>query len=183
MKKTLLLTLLFLAFSLVTAPVSQAYYADNSYYQYPPANTQFHPKHPDYYDGNLRYTLKARADIERASSPNVHYDKYQGDYYTCNWNYNTNLGTWVCDKSYPSRIAQPIQVCPVGYHLNNVGTACERNQIKYVSYPTTVIQPAITYYVYEDSAFPKYDLVATGMGAGWVLLLSSGIGFYVARRK
>jgi hypothetical protein len=113
-------------------------------------NVQFNPKNIDYYDGNLRLQLKERADIERATEPNRHYDKYTGEYYWCSWKYNTNLGTWVCNRSetkprpdteYPSNkmrtaYAQParsavspsqtiqIQACPYGYVFKTATQGC-----------------------------------------------------------
>ena len=105
--------------SFVLAPAS---YAD--YRNFPPHNSQFHPQHPDYYDGNLRLKLKERADIERASASNLHYDQYSRDYYRCNWKYNKNLGTWVCEKSYGGSYAQSIQACPFGYTFNTVQQRC-----------------------------------------------------------
>ena len=95
------------------APMAHAFY-DN----FPTENIQFHPQNPDYYDGNLRLKLKSRADIERASAPNVHYSKTDGDYYTCSWKYNTNLGTWVCDKNLAASAAKSVDICPFGYILN-----------------------------------------------------------------
>lgn len=125
--------------------------------------SQFHPQHPDYYDGNLRLALKTTSAIEQASAPNIHYDKYAQDYYRCNWKYNTNLRSWVCEKDGP----QPVTVCPygytrhpiqhncvpiyppaharldkrgdswecnTGYHLNSAGTGCDRDQVVYAAY-------------------------------------------------
>jgi len=120
MKKILYPILLgiIIAGSWLLAPVSFAYY-DN----YPSYNAQFHPQHPDYYNGNQRLKLKKRADIERASASNLHYDQYSRDYYRCDWQYNKNLGTWVCEKSYASR-PQPIQACPFGYTFHLVRQQC-----------------------------------------------------------
>ncbi len=97
--------------------------ADYTYYPY--ANQQFSPTHPDYYDGNLRLQLKKKADIERATKSNMHYDQYSGDYYTCNWQYNDNLGTWVCNKKYAGSSVQKIQICPFGSVFNYTKRACE----------------------------------------------------------
>jgi len=111
----LIIICLAMAIGLSVTPVNAFY--DN----YPTENIQFHPQNKDYYDGNLRLKLKERADIERASAPNVHYNKYDGDYYTCSWKYNTNLGTWVCNKTYPNKytyVSESVQVCPFGYILN-----------------------------------------------------------------
>jgi len=110
------------ATSFLMAPVTNATY-DN----FPPGNEQFHPKHPDYYDGNLRLQLKKRADIERASASNLHYDESTRDYYRCDWIYNKNLGTWVCDKSYGNSYAssaRPVTVCPFGYTKHPVQQTC-----------------------------------------------------------
>jgi len=118
MKKSLSTIILGIAAvsSFLLAPMAYAFY-DN----YPTENIQFHPQNKDYYDGNLRLKLKERADIERASAPNVHYSKTDGDYYTCSWKYNPNLGTWVCNKT-STRVsvntAQSVDVCPFGFILN-----------------------------------------------------------------
>ena len=121
MKKLVLSIILafILAGSFVLAPTSHA-----DYRNFPPHNSQFHPRDPDYYDGNLRLKLKERADIERASASNLHYDQYSRDYYRCDWTYNKNLGTWVCEKSYGGSYAQSIQACPFGYTFNTVQQRC-----------------------------------------------------------
>ena len=122
MRKLYLFIIVSLAIALgISASPAKAFY-DN----YPQENAQFHPQNPDYYDGNKRLELKKRADIERASAPNVHYDKYEGDYYTCSWKRNPNLGTWVCDKSY-SKTAEEINVCPYGSILSPSGTCSKIN--------------------------------------------------------
>ena len=129
--KKLLLTLiiaLIASVALVASPATYAYYSHNSYTDsYPNPNQQFHPKNPDYYNGNQRLTLKTRADIERATKPNVHYDEYSDDYYSCDWQYNKNLGTWVCNKRYPSYSAtsQAIRICPFGYTRHPIQQTCE----------------------------------------------------------
>jgi hypothetical protein len=140
MKKSILaiITVLVALGSFMLAPASYAFYE-----YYPKNNTQFDPKSTDYYDGNLRLQLKTRADIERASAPNRHYDKYTGEYYWCDWKYNTNLGTWVCNKSAekyspdseiqtntpqtyiqaPAPVTQ-IQACPYGYVYKTATQGC-----------------------------------------------------------
>ena len=114
MRKISLLIIICLAVAIgLSVTPANAFY-DN----YPTENIQFHPQNKDYYDGNLRLKLKNRADIERASLPNVHYSKYDGDYYTCSWKYNTNLGTWVCNKNLASYSAESVDICPFGSILN-----------------------------------------------------------------
>lgn len=124
MKKliTALIIALVASVALIASPAAHAYYTDS----YPHPNEQFHPQHPDYYDGNLRLTLKTRADIERATKPNVHYDEYTEDYYSCDWQYNQNMGTWVCNKKYPSysSTSQTVSICPFGYTLHPIQQTC-----------------------------------------------------------
>jgi len=146
------------------APASYA-----NYQNFPPNNSQFHPQNPDYYDGNLRLKLKERADIERANDSNLHYDQYSRDYYRCDWKYNKNLGTWVCEKDYGRAqtcpfgyTKHPIQnncvpirmpanahlnaggngwVCDTGYRLNYPRTGCDRNQVQQYTYQPQLNQP------------------------------------------
>ncbi|MBN2095923.1 hypothetical protein JW752_00795 [Candidatus Peregrinibacteria bacterium] len=161
------------ATSFLVAPVTNAAY-DN----FPPGNEQFHPKNPDYYDGNLRLELKKRADIERASAPNLHYDEQTRDYYRCDWIYNKNLGTWVCEKSYSNSYASsahPVTVCPFGYtkhpvqqtcvairppanaSLNSQGNNWQCNSGYHVnSAGTGCDRNDITYYYYSDE--PQYEV-------------------------
>ena len=150
------------------APASHAYYQPFHHYDNP-YGSQFNPQHPDYYDGNLRYKLKHRADIERASGSNIHYDQYKRDYYRCDWKYNKNLRTWVCEKDYGRSqtcpfgyTKHPIQnncvpirmpanahlnaqgngwVCDSGYHINYARTGCERDRGYYTYYPEPISQP------------------------------------------
>ena len=117
---------LFIIISLAIALSLSVTHVSAFYDNYPTENVQFNPQNPNYYDGNLRLQLKERADIERAKKPNVHYDKYQGDYYTCSWKYNTNLGTWVCNKDaidYP----ESVHACPYGYILDPSGDCAHVN--------------------------------------------------------
>ncbi len=116
------LSAIFIGLILGFVLIAPASYAD--YRNFPPNNSQFHPNDPDYYDGNLRLKLKNRADIERASASNLHYDQYSRDYYRCNWKYNKNLRTWVCEKGYGGSYAQSIQACPFGYTFNAVQQRC-----------------------------------------------------------
>jgi len=116
---------IFVAVSWLLTPSSLAY----DHY-YPTHIDQLHPQHPDYYNGNQRLKLKKRADIERASSSNLHYDQYARDYYRCDWNYNKNLGTWVCDKDYgrftppAENHAQPTIACPYGTTFHSSRHEC-----------------------------------------------------------
>ncbi len=175
---------------LAPATYAYQYHYDNcyncdydKYENFPRGNTQFHPRDPDYYDGNLRYTLKTRADIERASSPNLHYDKYSRDYYRCNWIYNKNLGTWVCDKycDRPKPRAQAITVCPVGYVFSQTYKTClpESREVVYVKTQPAeivVIEPTITYY--------GVRLPSTGPGLFWILIGVTSFGvFRLLHRK
>ena len=193
---------------LLMAPNSYAYYRN-----FPHQNSQFHPRHADYYDGNLRYTLKTRADIERASASNLHYDQYSRDYYRCNWKYNTNLRTWVCEKDYGRSqtcpfgyTRHPIQndcvpirppanahlnaqgngwVCDTGYHMNYPRTGCDRDQVRYVYQPEPIQLVATKYvYVYEDEEPARpHHLPQTGAGVGLILLGSAFVGHRILRRK
>ena len=193
---------------LLIAPASYA-----NYYNYPPSNSQFHPRDPDYYDGNQRLKLKERADIERASASNLHYDQYSRDYYRCNWKYNKNLGTWVCEKDYGRSQACPfgytrhsIQnhcipirppanahlnsrgngwVCDTGYHLNYPRTGCDRDRVQYVYQPEPVQVVTTQYvYVYEDEEPARpTHLPQTGAGVGLILLGSIFVGHRILRRK
>ncbi len=132
---------LFIIGLIITSSLLFANNVSADYYNTPPSNAVFHPENPDYYDGNKRLTLKKRADIEMASAPNLHYDKYSNDYYWCNWIYNKNLDTWVCEKSaekptldpviqsksYTSKnSAQAVSACPLGYQYSSVGGGCAR---------------------------------------------------------
>lgn len=182
-----------IAASWVLTPETNAYY-DN----YPDYNAEFHPRHPNYYDGNQRLKLKKRADIERATKPNLHYDKNSRDYYRCNWLYNKNLGTWVCEKNTP----QPVQVCPfgytrhpiqqtctpirlaanshlnkrgdgwecnTGYHMNYAGTGCIRNKPVYTyASNNEAPQTEITRYVYVYEGLTS--LPSTGAGVSWMII-------------
>lgn len=123
MKK--LLIALIIGLSLVTSALV-APKANANYYNYPASNTQFHPMDPNYYNGNKRLELKERADIERAAADNVHYDKYDQDYYRCNWIYNKNLETWVCEEAPSTYKSQPVTVCPYGYRLDTGFDRCEK---------------------------------------------------------
>lgn len=210
MKKILAIIMFSLigATSFLMAPVTNATY-DN----FPPGNEQFHPRHPDYYDGNLRSKLKKRADIERASKSNLHYDEYARDYYRCDWIYNKNLGTWVCDKSYGSSSARPVAVCPFGYtkhpiqqtcvairtpanaHLNSQGTGWQCDAGYRLNYPRTGCDRNIVQYAnnsgseYEITQYVHYygdeeaRLPQTGPGLTLALLASGLIGYRIVRRK
>lgn len=96
---------------------------------FPNPNESFHPQHYDYYNDNLRVKLKNRANIERASESTVHYDEYVQDYYRCNWDYNKNLGTWVCNKAYLESNRNQEITCGHGQKLNPWKTGCEPIQI------------------------------------------------------
>lgn len=129
MKRTILslVALAIIVLNGLSAPVVHAYsYTPDAYPSY---NARFHPQNPNYYQGNLRLKLKKKADIERASAPNVHYDQYTNDYYRCNWQYNKNLGTWVCEQQSLKADTKPrdVLVCPYGYRLNNQETACVKD--------------------------------------------------------
>ena len=206
MKKILAIIMFCLlgATSFLMVPVTNATY-DN----FPAGNEQFHPRHPDYYDGNQRLKLKERADIERASKSNLHYDEYARDYYRCNWIYNKNLGTWVCDKGYGAS-AQSVTVCPFGYtkhpiqqtcvairmpanaHLNRQGTGWECDAGYRLNYPRTGCDRNIVQYTtqpepqYEITRYVYYygdELPQTGPGLTLALLASGLIGYRTIRRK
>ena len=189
MKKlfALIIFSLIISTSMLLAPATHANNNHNSYYDryenFPSGNSQFHPRDPDYYDGNLRYTLKTRADIERASSSTLHYDEYSRDYYRCNWIYNKNLGSWVCEKDYGTTKSQPkaqaVTVCPVGYAFSQTYQTClsesQPVEVQYVSTQpteTVVIEPTVTYYVYGDSETPV-RLPQTGPIFVWMIAIAS----------
>lgn len=175
-----------IAFALAV-PLTHANYFDHSddynrdntnrYENFPTGNSQFHPQDPDYYDGNLRYTLKTRSKIEYSSSSNIHYDEYKRDYYRCDWVYNKNLGSWACDKDYGRTKAQPVQICPVGYTFSTTYQTClSGNQPQPVA--TKIVQPVqyvevkptITYYTYGANSVPV-RLPSTGPATNWVLFM------------
>lgn len=156
---------------------------------YPSYNEQFHPRDEHYYDGSQRLALKERADIERASASNVHADPYSNDYYECNWQYNKNLGTWVCEKDYLNKSQpQKVMVCPYGYSFNSSRTSCLKNQPQYAAIPAAQnpVQVVATKYIYyygdEEEPTPT-DLPSTGAGVGCVLLLGSLGAYRYLRRK
>ncbi len=175
---TLIVTILLFAGMAYTPAANANHNYSNNYKESP-----FHPENPDYYNGNLRLKLKNRADIERASRPNLHYDRYTQDVYGCNWKYNKGLETWVCNKDYAEQKAQSVKVCPVGYTLNTAETACLQN------YPTPqfaatpnepVQQMEVTRYVHFYET-PE-SLPSTGGGFG-LILLGSLVGAGLIGRK
>ncbi len=182
-------------FSFLLAPAVHAHYRD-----FPNHNAQFHPQHPDYYDGNQRLKLKKRADIERASASNLHYDEYARDYYRCDWTYNKNLGTWVCNKSYSQSAHHPADVCPFGYtrhpiqnhcvrvrvpanaHLNSQGNGWQCNSGYHLNSAGTgcdrnravhTYEPETEYEVTQYVYYYGDELPQTGPGINWTLLVGS----------
>lgn len=168
MKKLLAVTIvtILLSAGVGYVPIVNAYYNNQNYKDSP-----FYPENPDYYNGNLRLQLKNRADIERASRPNLHYDRYTQETYGCNWKYNTGLGTWVCNKEYSDQKAQPVKVCPVGYTLNSAETACFQNypnsQFAVTPKESTKQVEIIRYISYYKK---PYSLPSTGGGIGLLLI-------------
>lgn len=185
MKKFLSTIIFALILSVIVAPLANAqhfdqmddYYRDNnnSYYNFPSGNSQFHPQDPDYYNGNKRYKIKTKSGIEHSSGSNLHYDEYKRDYYRCNWVYNKNLGSWACDKDYGTASkAQPVQVCPVGYTFSTKYQTClsgstpipVKTVVVYQPVQTIVIQPTRTYYSPKPVRLPS-----TGPATNWVLFM------------
>ncbi len=125
--------LLSLLATLLIIPFVSADFPD--YYNKP--NEPFHPRNNDYYNSDNEWLkLKKRADIERASQPAVHFDDEANDYFRCDWNYNKNLATWVCDKkgiegrgSSTFSNPTPIPICPYGQQLNPWKTGCNKVNI------------------------------------------------------
>jgi hypothetical protein len=150
-------------------------YNHGHYYNYPQANTQFHPQDPDYYSGNKRLELKERADIERASESNWHFDQYSREYYRCNWIYNKNLGTWVCEKDYGK--SQPVAVCPLGYKLSAQKTYCLKEGYtppvkQAAAEPEPVFVERVIYVYEEEEPVVPPTLPPTGSGVFWLLFIS-----------
>ncbi len=197
---------LFIIGLIATSSLLLASAANANYYNTPQANTKFHPQSQEYYNGNHRLKLKKRADIERASAPNVHYDKYNRDLYRCNWIYNKNLGTWVCEKDLLRHKAQEVKVCPYGYKYNTAYDRCDKvyipaptqavpqptssntanNQVVAVNQPQDV---EVTQYVYiydeehtvASNTYPKpTSLPSTGSGLTLSALIA---GAYAALRR
>lgn len=213
--RKLILSAIIVLIAIISWLVAPAVMADYDRYQYHNQGhnythdsgygSQFHPTHPDYYDGNLRLQLKTTSAIEQAAAPRVHYDKYAQDYYRCNWKYNTNLRSWVCEKN----VAQPVLVCPfgytqhpiqkhctriyppahaslnkkgdnwqcnTGYHLNSAGTGCDRDQIRYAVYNQP--QPIIVQPVRYVASEPEVIIKTVYLpptGAGISFLLLSSL--------
>lgn len=197
-----LIAMLALALTPTIPTASADTYINQDYTYYPDYNQQFHPSHPDYYDGNLRVKLKNKADIERATKSNLHYDKSSGDYYTCNWKYNDNLGTWVCNKSKAGSSVKKVQACPFGYKISSSAKYCERVRVpSYARLNSTgdgfvcnagyqlnylkngCVKYTKTNYVYLASSNLPAHLPSTGPGALLALIGSSLGGYWFVRRK
>ncbi|MCK5616459.1 hypothetical protein KAR91_82110 [Candidatus Pacearchaeota archaeon] len=185
MKKlfTALIVTIILSVGITYSPVANAHHNYSNNYK----DSPFHPENPDYYNGNLRLKLKNRADIERASRPNLHYDRYTQETYGCNWKYNKGLETWVCNKDYVAQEARPVKVCPVGYTLNSAETACLQNYptSQFAATPSEPVQQIeVTRYIhfYEDESPSPNQLPSTGGGMS-LILLGSLVGAGVLIRK